>query len=1207
MAKYLSGKSKKTPQSGLRDDRYRYLDVSQAEPNLGDASLFTQTLPIGIQQQLVSVIGYPGQRYWIPVGGGAPLGGITVYDESIIVPSNAGVGSITQLNFVGASISTKGYFNIDGSPGIGVTITVFSPGTQGQIIFNNNNDFSAASALVYDNITNYVGIGTSIPTQELDLNGDLRLRGTIYDYNNQPGITGDLLVKNNFGGLTWTNERSIRSGAGGTITNIQYHNDIGLVDGASNFVFDYTNNRVGLGSTQPGYLLDVLGYSRFNGQTEIDYLNVTGVATISQLGVTNLITTKNITVTETSTFTGTIDANGGATIDNVRIGIANDNTIDTSTGNLTIDSAGGTTIINDKLSVTGITSVGFITATTGFVGILTVTEINIDRTNLIDLNVTGIASIATLGVTGFTTTKDLIVTGITTLRNTLYITNTTDAAGDIIANGGTDGLFGIFNSTNSGSITFNPKNSGGTYIKILDLNSSIATVNGSFAVSGISTFNGNVTFGDATSDIVSFTSRVGTGITPSSDGVLDLGGLNNKWNNLYVNTVNGNIIGYASSIAVSLDSTNTNRYIPFVDVTAGLSTARTDDLFVWNPSTSSLGIGTTNPVSTLDVNGPIISRQGAFVVSNTNPITDGNVDHIWHIDGPSGGGFGVNYYGLGGGWNFVSDSTYKAIGNSWVVAGGFSVGEPVLRESYRLQVTGNGYISGNLGIGTTSPRASLDVNGNVIPSINATSSTDANGKDLGGTTDYWRKVYAREFVGAINGNADTANKADAATILSPRTSSPYTTIDTQGSYIHWNRQNGDGATWLINQRGSGGGGFVFADSTASASNVNGGTVGLTQTLTLSRDGLLTVQNIKPTGIQDTSGGTGTDNFVLTANGTGGWTWKQASTSGGAAAIGGITIRDQGTLQGTASAVTSINFVGDDVTATASGIGATITFTTTAAAAAGATAGTNAAQPYAQAAASSAQAADSSAGQAATSAGQAATSASAASSAGATAGASAATNVLNNTGSAGQVLYKNASNVATTSPNFTFDGSTTVGIRGGVQLVINNTSPTVYLQDTDHRSCMLHCNSNIFYILRGDGVNSTTWAASNGYWPLQINLEDNDAQFGGNLRAIGDIIAYSASDQRLKDNITPIPNALDKVLSISGNTFDWNEKSDHEGNDVGVIAQEILEVLPEAVTTRDTGYLAVRYEKIIPLLIEAIKEQQETITNLQNRIEILEGK
>jgi hypothetical protein len=122
-----------------------------------------------------------------------------------------------------------------------------------------------------------------------------------------------------------------------------------------------------------------------------------------------------------------------------------------------------------------------------------------------------------------------------------------------------------------------------------------------------------------------------------------------------------------------------------------------------------------------------------------------------------------------------------------------------------------------------------------------------------------------------------------------------------------------------------------------------------------------------------------------------------------------------------------------------------------------------------------------------------------------------------------------------------------------------------------------------------------------------NFTASTLKITGNLRVTGDITAYSDSDHRLKDNIAPIPDALNKVLSISGNTFDWNEKSDQEGTDVGVIAQEILEVLPEAVTTRDTGYLAVRYEKLIPLLVEAIKEQQETIANLKNRLETLEGK
>ena len=67
-------------------------------------------------------------------------------------------------------------------------------------------------------------------------------------------------------------------------------------------------------------------------------------------------------------------------------------------------------------------------------------------------------------------------------------------------------------------------------------------------------------------------------------------------------------------------------------------------------------------------------------------------------------------------------------------------------------------------------------------------------------------------------------------------------------------------------------------------------------------------------------------------------------------------------------------------------------------------------------------------------------------------------------------------------------------------------------------------------------------------------------------------------------------------------FEWSEKqSVHTGKDVGVIAQEVQKVLPEVVTEREDGYLAVKYEKIIPLLIEAIKDQQKEIEELKSKI------
>jgi hypothetical protein len=108
---------------------------------------------------------------------------------------------------------------------------------------------------------------------------------------------------------------------------------------------------------------------------------------------------------------------------------------------------------------------------------------------------------------------------------------------------------------------------------------------------------------------------------------------------------------------------------------------------------------------------------------------------------------------------------------------------------------------------------------------------------------------------------------------------------------------------------------------------------------------------------------------------------------------------------------------------------------------------------------------------------------------------------------------------------------------------------------------------------------------------------------GLIRATNDVIAYYGSDERLKENITPIENSLDILKQINGYYFDWKEMPgihENEGHDIGVIAQEIGAVLPEIVTTRENGYMAVKYEKLVALLIQTNKE-------LLNRVEALEAK
>ena len=109
---------------------------------------------------------------------------------------------------------------------------------------------------------------------------------------------------------------------------------------------------------------------------------------------------------------------------------------------------------------------------------------------------------------------------------------------------------------------------------------------------------------------------------------------------------------------------------------------------------------------------------------------------------------------------------------------------------------------------------------------------------------------------------------------------------------------------------------------------------------------------------------------------------------------------------------------------------------------------------------------------------------------------------------------------------------------------------------------------------------------------------------GRIDASNDVVAFATSDIHLKENLKPIANALYKLDHIQGYTFDWKQDeklvSQHgfTGRDIGVIAQEIEEILPEVVITRDSGYKAVKYEKIVPFLIQCIKELKDEIEELK---------
>lgn len=118
--------------------------------------------------------------------------------------------------------------------------------------------------------------------------------------------------------------------------------------------------------------------------------------------------------------------------------------------------------------------------------------------------------------------------------------------------------------------------------------------------------------------------------------------------------------------------------------------------------------------------------------------------------------------------------------------------------------------------------------------------------------------------------------------------------------------------------------------------------------------------------------------------------------------------------------------------------------------------------------------------------------------------------------------------------------------------------------------------------------------------LKSTTIDGNLAVTGSITSNNDITAFYTSDKRLKNNIIKINNSNDVINNLNGYTYDWDEKSGKTGEGVGVIAQEVKELIPSAVRENQDGYLSVDYVQLIPHLIEEVK-------SLNNRIKTLENK
>jgi hypothetical protein len=155
------------------------------------------------------------------------------------------------------------------------------------------------------------------------------------------------------------------------------------------------------------------------------------------------------------------------------------------------------------------------------------------------------------------------------------------------------------------------------------------------------------------------------------------------------------------------------------------------------------------------------------------------------------------------------------------------------------------------------------------------------------------------------------------------------------------------------------------------------------------------------------------------------------------------------------------------------------------------------------------------------------------------------------------------------------------------------------------------SSNSIVVTNTGGTDATIPAAdanNAGLVSTSSQTFDGIKTFQNELRCESDIVAFYSSDSRLKENITDIQGALASLDKIRGVEYDWTEEylasKGGEDNaftrkhDVGVIAQELQEVLPEAVLERSDGFMGVRYEKIVPLLLQAVKELKSELDQLK---------
>lgn len=141
------------------------------------------------------------------------------------------------------------------------------------------------------------------------------------------------------------------------------------------------------------------------------------------------------------------------------------------------------------------------------------------------------------------------------------------------------------------------------------------------------------------------------------------------------------------------------------------------------------------------------------------------------------------------------------------------------------------------------------------------------------------------------------------------------------------------------------------------------------------------------------------------------------------------------------------------------------------------------------------------------------------------------------------------------------------------------------------------------------VQTTLNAGGNGFQVDNTgNTTTKDLNANGNITATG---TCCSSDRRFKKNIQPLTGGLEKIMDLQGVEYDWRceefaDRAFTDAHQIGFIAQDIEEIIPEMVLTQADGYKAVSYNKLAPVLVEAVKEQQAIIDAQREEINALKA-